>query len=381
MVTIFWTRGSEQLVTNRPNTEFVCSPIRGGGKSSLLEHRGEAYMKNGATVLDLFGSRDSEGLAWLRSPWVKTEEKKVALIHGDDVDVRGSWDTIKVSKLTHSDLEKYDILISATGLYPSIGAEYQQVNLITDLLYSRGEGGYKKIVYTIVREASNLYYSRLRIDRNQTQAKAYMIYLIREARHMGLALGLDTLKFTSIDFDIRVLLDYIYFKGQGVIGLPDEYLWLYGFFKPQFIRAMGPSQFILLTRHGNIGLGTFPEVLWHKKEKENIMKEVGVEVDRGDAIMASKNMTRYETVDGKTHMIWMEHLATKELRKRFGVDDEQVPRLSIRKIAEKYERSASTVIDHLHKHDSQVQRNGYCSICRAAGGKVYAQIISKTPKR
>ncbi len=42
----------------------------------------------------------------------------------------------------------------------------------------------------IVREATNLYFSRLKIVANQTLAKSEMVYLIREARHAGVALGL-----------------------------------------------------------------------------------------------------------------------------------------------------------------------------------------------
>ena len=36
-------------------TDFVCSPVRGAGKSSFLESRAESYLRNGHTVIDFFG--------------------------------------------------------------------------------------------------------------------------------------------------------------------------------------------------------------------------------------------------------------------------------------------------------------------------------------
>ena len=41
-------------------------------------------------------------------------------------------------------------------------------------------------------------------------------YLIREARHMGIALGLDSVRYYAIDIDIRNLADYMILKAQGV---------------------------------------------------------------------------------------------------------------------------------------------------------------------
>ena len=101
-----------------------------------------------------------------------------------------------VSDYKLSDLEKYDIIISAGPLYSSPGVEYESANKITDSIYQRLH--WKRKVFMVTREAANLYYSRLKSDPNQASAKAQMVYLIREARHMGYALGLDTLKYTSI---------------------------------------------------------------------------------------------------------------------------------------------------------------------------------------
>lgn len=68
----------------------------------------------------------------------------------------------------------------------------------------------------VCREAAILYYSRLKVDDNQIFAKSQMVYMIREARHIGLSLGLDSVRFYAIDIDIRTLSDYMILKSQGI---------------------------------------------------------------------------------------------------------------------------------------------------------------------
>jgi len=523
---IIWVRGSEKITTKRPATDFICSPVRGGGKSSLLEHRAEAYLRNGNTVVDFFGcyceetevetsngwkrfkdvsnkdeiktlnmydeheyhhpyaiqeydykgemvhignpdtqfdllvtpdhrlllesihglrcirrayeilneankpekytnwrllretedglmktplrtedlkteqysgkiydvsvpnhtlhvrrttepvwcgnSRDGEGLAWCRNPSVVSGEKKLALIHSDNVSVSSSYDQIPINSLKQRHLEKYDILVSASPIHRNLSDEYRNINYITDLLYDRGVAGWKKIVVGVVREASSLYYSRISVDRNQSTAKAYMIYLIREARHMGLALEMDTLKFTSIDLDIRILCDYTYFKGQGYLGLPDDLKFLYGFFKPSFVRNMKPYEFIILSRKGSVGLGIFPEVKWHKQERENLLKLLDITVEPNEGMVESSNLGHYKTVGDKQHLAMIEAVAPKRLRNKYELD---VEKKSYRTIAKELGHSPSTVTMHVAKHDSAVEQHGYCPICRRAGGVLFEERI------
>ena len=85
---VLWARGNDTVKLNRPSTWF-CLGVRGSGKSSFLEHVACQYLKEDAVVFDLFGSRDGEGLAWLRSPYAK--DKKILLLHGDNVDVDASF--------------------------------------------------------------------------------------------------------------------------------------------------------------------------------------------------------------------------------------------------------------------------------------------------
>lgn len=260
---ICWVRGNDEITFNRPSTFFVLG-IRGSAKSSLLEHIGENYLAEGHGILDLFGSRDGEGLAWLRSPYAK--DKKILLIRGDNVDVDSSFESKNISKVTLEDLNSYDIVISASPLYSSPNDEFLHVNHLIDSLYKRLE--WKRLIYAIVRESANLYYSRLRISENQLGAKAESVYLIREARHCGIAMGLDTLKYTSVDLDVRTVVDFLIMKAQGVLGFPDDLQWLYGYFDPVSVRTMPKPFFIMISKNGALGLGEFPELKWHKQERK-----------------------------------------------------------------------------------------------------------------
>jgi hypothetical protein len=345
---IAWIRGSESIDFSRPNAYFVLG-VRGSGKSSLLEHLGESYLKEGSKILDLFGSRDGESLAWLRSPNIK--DRKVLLIHGDNVSVQSSFDAKNISKITLDDFRNYDILISSSPLYSSMDDEFYHINHVIDLLYKRLS--WKDMIYTLVRESANLFYARLRISNNQLAAKAESTYLIREARHCGVALGLDTLKYTSVDIDIRSVLDYLILKSQGVLGFPSDLQWLYGYFAPQVVRNMPAPYFCMVTRKGALGLGMFPEVPWHKRERENILRAVGVKVEHGDQIEYAETRGAYKTVGDQEHL---------------DIIEAYFKPLSMGKIAKKLDRSAATVHAQIHSHDESIEKMGYCVECRRLKG-------------
>ncbi len=207
--------------------------------------------EQGHTVLDLFGSRDSEGLAWLRSPHAK--DGNVLLLTGENVDVTAPCDVKKASKLSLVDLEKCRVIISASALYSSIEDEFTNAGLITDRIYQRFH--WKKRVATVIRECSNFLYSQLKLSDTQQLAKSSMTYLTRESRHMGLSLLMDSLRWYSVDIDIRSLADYVIVKAQGVTGLTKELFFLYSFFKPQVIRNVPPQFFYIVTRKGAVGAG------------------------------------------------------------------------------------------------------------------------------
>jgi hypothetical protein len=342
-VKILWVKGSDHVGFNKPMV-FLILGIRGSGKSSILETFGSFYLENGHKVLDLFGSRDGESLAWLRSPFVK--DRKVLLIHGDNSDVKTSWDNKPVGKVTLSDLENYDIVISSSPLYSDPDTEFLGVAGLTDLVYSRLS--WKQIVYTIVREASNLYYSRLKVTRNQQLAKSQEIYLLRESRHMGLSMGLDTLKFTSIDLDVRSVCDYLLFKRLGLLGLPHDLDWLYGYFDPAQLRNMKKPNFLIVSNTSAAGIGSFSAVEWHKQERENILTGLDIHVEHGERIKEAEDKGSFLTVSDTEHGSIVENYALG---------------LSMAKLSDKIGRSTHTISEHVHKHDEAVTRSGFCPQC------------------
>jgi len=268
------TRGKGHIDLNRPNI-FYALGIRGGGKSSLLETLASKYLDMGAKVVDLFASMDGENLAWLRSPHVK-EGKRVVLLRGDLTEVKSDQVNIAASKFKLSDLMKGEIFISASPLYSCPDEEFDAVNHIIDELWKRHQ--WKIPIFLVVREAANLFYSRVKVSKNQSIAKNEVIYLLRESRHVGLALGLDSIRHRAVDIDVRTLADYLLIKNVGMHGLDDSLNWIYSVFDPFQMRQMSPKMFVVVDRHGHLGFGTFSYPPWHKEEDENIMEKVGVRV-------------------------------------------------------------------------------------------------------
>lgn len=217
----------------------------------------------------------------------------------------------------------------------------------------------------IVRESANLYYSRLRVSANQLDAKSGAVYLIREARHMGVALGLDTLKYTSVDIDIRTVVDYFAFKSQGVLGLPDDKVWLYDYFNPAVVRSMPPQYFLMVTTQGALGLRRFPCPSWHKQERENVLRSVGLKVEYGDRVEYGESRGVYKTVGEEEHLDI--------------INDYFDENLSMGKIAKKLDRSAVTIHAQIHSHDESMFKAGYCVERRRLKGKHEANKTSERP--
>lgn len=357
---VFWRRGNERLTFTRPKTYFGIGQI-GTGKSTLLEHIGVSHLEKGSCILDLFGSADGEGLGWLRSPYIK--DRRVLLLKGENVDVETVHDVKMVENLGLNDLEKYDFIISARPLYLNKDYEFWSIGKLTDLIYRRLH--WRKLIYLLAREAGNLWYSRLKVSEKQSDVKSEAIYMLREMRHLGCALGLDSLRFMSIDIDVRAHTDYLLLKAQGIDGFTSDLTWLYHFFAPAFVRSMKPWEFILVCRSGGLGVGHFPYHEWHKREKENIVKATGLKIEYGREVEPSKDMGLFKSVGDKEHMEIIELYAQG---------------LGYQAIADKLGRSTRTPYEHVHRHNRAVKRSGFCAICKRAGGPYVNDAVTKTKK-
>jgi len=119
-------------------------------------------------------------------------------------------------------------------------------------------------------------------------------------------------------------------------------------------------------------VGWFPEVPWHKQERENLLKILDITVEPNEGLIEGEDYGSYKTVGDKEHMRMVEAVAPKKLRALRGLDSEKK---SYRGIAGELGHSPSTVTMHVSKHDSAVEQHGYCPVCRRAGGVLYQDKI------
>jgi hypothetical protein len=350
---VAWLLGGEQISWSRPYV-WLTLGVRGAGKSSFLEHLAEQHLESGNCVLDLFACRAGENLAWLRSKWAK--EKRILLLSDENAIVEAP-DSIAVkpyTKLSLKDFEDFDLIINSSPLYRSLDAEYSSCNYIIDRLWHRLH--WSRLIFTVCREASSLMYSRLKVVENQQSAKAFLIYWLRESRHVGCSLGLDSVRLSSLDVDVRSLADYTVFKSLGSGGLPRELWFIYRYIEPSFLQSMKQSQFVILSRRGHLGVGVFPYPTWHKTEGEDILSKLRIKVVFEEKPEEGVFRGRYTTLSDQEHADLIDMYVNQGL--------------SMGKIAERMKRSDKSVFDHINKHTKDVLRIGYCPKCRRAGSKL-----------
>jgi len=355
-----WLRFKEYLpfakrryVTNQAPCCLIAG-IRGTGKSSLAENLGTHFVnpdlppEKTGKILDFFGSRDNEGLAWCRSPY----SDSILFVCGNTVDISSSWDYKRFKELKLSDFRKYKIILTCSAFFSSLREENIFMKEITDKLRHRTH--WNRPWAFIIREAANLIYSRISLGENQAQAKAYFIYMIREARHSGLAVIADAIRFKGVDVDLRSIADYTFIKAVGYHGLPKELSFLYGRFVPTSVSKFGPEKFILITKSGSIARGYFEYPWWHKTEREDLLKEFDIQVDYGEPINYGDK--GWKTVSDFEHKEFIITRAT--VKNKYG------RKISIGDIARQFNRSNATVGKHVLRHNREVREYGECSICK-----------------
>ncbi|MBA7496183.1 hypothetical protein ES702_06781 [subsurface metagenome] len=359
-----WLRGgaSANIDFERPKTTLGLGG-RGSGKSCFLETIATKYQK----TIDIFGSRDNEGLAWLRCPLYSKNE--ILLTHGDSVELSGKWDAHKVRELTLKDIERYRITTSVSGFYGSLDEEFSNLNdLIFKVLYRRTH--WKTQINILIREASNFLYSRIRVTRNQTIAKSDFLYLLREGRHAGYPCGVDTIRWTSLDKEVRDTADYLVIKSVGILGLPRDLRFLYRYVEPYGLMDPHPSTFVIVTKRGAIGVGTFPFPSWHKIEKEDLLDVFKLKPEYGEIPRTGKEDARNIVGDFEHH-----NIIEKRIKGVFGEGRKR----SMRRIMDAVHRSVQTIHSHIKDHNEQVKKQGYCERCRRIKSP-HASVETETPR-
>jgi predicted DNA-binding protein YlxM (UPF0122 family)/energy-coupling factor transporter ATP-binding protein EcfA2 len=349
---IFWIKGNENIPFNKTYAWLVIG-VRGAGKSAFLEHLAELHLSEGNTVLDLFGAKSGENLAWLRSEWIK--EKRILLLHGENAIIESDLDIDfkKVSDISLKDFEDYDIIINSSPLYQSLDDEFNAVNIIIEKLWKRIK--WHKIIFVLCREAANLMYSRLKVAENQTLAKAFLTYWLRESRHVGCSLGVDSQRFMALDVDVRNVVDMLVFKTLGSMGLPHELRWVYRYVKPNWIQKMEQKQFLILTRKGDLGIGVFPLPSFHMKEGEGILSKIGLKITFEEKPMEAISRGTFKTIGDLEHSKIIEMYIDQNL--------------GMHEIAKQLDRSSRSILLHIDRHNEAIEKMGYCPACRRSKSK------------
>jgi hypothetical protein len=232
---------------------------------------------------------------------------------------------------------------------------------MTTLLWEK-RTSWKNVWFVLIREAANWIYARLKVVKNDALAKADFIKSLREARHHGLAVGVDTIRWTSLDKEVRDISDFIFVKRVGAIGLPDDLRWLYRYVMPYSMMQLKANIFLLTTGRGAVGYGKFDYPSWHKEEKENVLESAGIEV---------KNTTSELPDDRRYGISDFEHskIITAYLEKE-----------SMMTVAKDLGRSSETILRHIQRHNLSVETKGQCAKCFHANSE-HSQKIIKVPSR
>lgn len=270
----------------------TAAAVTGGGKSALLGNLAAFYPKS----IGVYCSADDEVLADLRARHYrdKVPPKISKVIEGWErglivgpsyADVKSSWDYMPSEKLTLHDVERYDVIVFPRRVHLSTKsffmANEKMLSLDTGVLWQRPAATQNWFVKVL--EAANILYARITLrNAKMDKAKAEMIFIIRELRHHGIALGLDFQYLTSLDREVRTNAMYSFVKNIGSDRLPKDVSWMYGWVPMGGFMQLEPNEFVCKDKFGGIYLGTFKLPPWHKTPKENIYKTMGIVVDYGD---------------------------------------------------------------------------------------------------
>jgi len=345
---VAWLRGRGRLDFMRAAIWLILG-IKGSGKSALIE----TLALYSDQIIDLFGSRDNENLCWLRDT---SPIDDILLVIGDNVDLNCSWPTVRVSDLKLSDILSHELTTTCNAFYSSQDQRFIGVGAIIDRLWLRD--GYNSFIDILIREASSFLYSRMKIEgANMKEAKADFIFMQREMRHLGYSMKIDTIRWTSIDKEMRDLADYLVVKKTGRNSLPTDINYLYKYCSPIGFATMRPDRFVVQTDYP-IGLGYSGLPKFHKLGGESLMKELDLNPEYGEEIELS---TAQQVGD-------MQHAEIIRLAHEG---------MSQGNIARKVGRSSATVNGHIQRrHNRQILNGGECEYCARVGSDLSKTLIT-----
>jgi hypothetical protein len=106
---------------------------------------------------------------------------------------------------------------------------------------------------------------------------------------------------------------------------------------------------------GALGLDYFKFHDRHKREKENILKSVGVNVGYGELLEREQDKGLYKSVSDKEHTDIIEMRACQNL--------------GMPTISDELSRSTRTILGDIRKHNKAIKRSGFCASCKRRHNK------------
>ena len=279
-LTLFWRKGRERMNFRQASTYWSFGK-RFSGKSSLIELIGSKYLEEGATLFDIFSARDGESLAWLRSPYTD-----VMLVCGDAMKLECPWPWVKMKDFRLEEAERHQLVITCPQFYANEYEQYATLSRLVDILKWRIV--WDKVDVLMVREAGRLVASRIISGKvsNRLEAEYDFIDLHNEAYHTGLCALIDSVRPIAVAPDVREIANYVFVKKMGRMKIPAELWYVMKHIDPQYLRRMPIGQFVMVTDNDNVAVGYSDKVPWHISRGENLMKNLGITVQRDSAYVA-----------------------------------------------------------------------------------------------
>jgi hypothetical protein len=250
-----------------------------------------------------------------------------------------------VTEVKLSDFENYKVILSCSCFFSSLQEEWFSLSKIIDKLWYRES--WTEPWCVLIREAANLLYSRIALGDNQYQAKNYMVYVLRELRHHGYALAVDSLRSLDIDICIRSLAFYTFIKSLGIEGLRGDLRFVYRYYRPRALMSMAPDKFVVISNKGPLGYGWFTMPYWHKLEHENLKTMFDINIKHGEL--------PHIPGSGSSQVGDYEHVRIIKARIETG--------LGMNELAEKLGRSSRTIHKHITLHSNMVRTMAECDMC------------------
>jgi hypothetical protein len=205
----------------------------------------------------------------------------------------------------------------------------------------------------------------MKVAESQTAARSQGTYLIRQSRQVGLGLGMDSIRWSSLEVDLRTMSTVLFLKALGGMRLNDDLKWIFRHVDPLALNRLAQKYAIILTESGKLAFVQVRYPSWHKLEGEAMLRSLDINVEyKENAPEPAKDLGSHLTVSDQEHS----EIISLYVEKAVGMES----------VAKLKGRSSATVMGAIHRHDDMVNLSGYCSMCERVGSPHAKAIAQRT---